>query len=83
MKDHAASVVTDEAFAKRKEMFSVDTPETKEGYFIREIFDGLFPSETAARTAVRWVPRGDWGCAADPSGRSVSIHQAAYDEVDV
>ena len=27
----------------------------------------------------RWIPRGDWGCAADPSGRSVSIHNAAYE----
>lgn len=38
----------------------------------------LFPSETAAKTAVRWIPRGDWGCSADPSGRSVKIHNAAY-----
>jgi len=59
-------------------------------------FPGMFPSEAAAKTAVRygfftslreipaysqpdsWIPRGDWGCSADPSGRSVSIHQAAY-----
>ena len=40
---------------------------------------GLFPTETAARTAVRWIPRGDWGCDADPSGRSVKIHNAAYE----
>lgn len=57
---------------------------------------GLYPSETAAKTAVRyaflclglnlyvyesdtsWIPRGDWGCATDPSGRSVTIHNAAY-----
>lgn len=39
---------------------------------------GLFPSETAAMTAVRWIPRHDWGCDADPSGRSVKIHNAAY-----
>jgi hypothetical protein len=25
-----------------------------------------------------WIPRGDWGCASDPSGRSVTIHNAAY-----
>ncbi|KIJ44019.1 hypothetical protein M422DRAFT_169005 [Sphaerobolus stellatus SS14] len=78
IKAHAESVVSDEAFAKRAETFPVDTPDTKEGYFIREIFEGLFPTEAAARTAVRWIPRGDWGCASDPSGRSVSIHQAAY-----
>ncbi|PFH50656.1 hypothetical protein AMATHDRAFT_144605 [Amanita thiersii Skay4041] len=81
MKDHAEIVVSDEAFAKRTERWSENTPDTKEAYFIREIFDGLFPP-TAASTAVRWIPRGDWGCSSDPSGRSVSIHQAAYDATD-
>jgi len=80
MKDHAASVVSDEAFAKRHETFPSDTPDTKEGYYIRELFQHQFPSETAAATAVRWIPRGDWGCASDPSGRSVSIHTAAYED---
>jgi len=79
MKDHAAQVVSDEAFAKRTEKWSFNVPDTKEAYFIRDIFDGHYPSETVARTAVRWIPRGDWGCAADPSGRSVSIHNAAYE----
>ena len=96
MKDHAAAIVLDEAFAKRAERWPESTPDTKEAYYIREIFDStlkcctgsthlsciffleLFPSEAAAKTAVRWIPRGDWGCAADPSGRSVSIHNAAY-----
>ncbi|KAK0450779.1 asparagine synthase [Armillaria borealis] len=78
IKDHAASVVSDEAFAKRAERWLEGTPDTKEAYYIRDIFDGLFPSEAAAKTAVRWIPRGDWGCASDPSGRSVSIHNAAY-----
>ncbi|KAF8321625.1 glutamine-hydrolyzing asparagine synthase [Clavulina sp. PMI_390] len=80
IKDHAAASVSDEAFAKRAEKYPVDTPDTKEGFLIREIFQSLFPSEAAASTAVRWIPRGDWGCASDPSGRSVSIHNAAYDE---
>ena len=72
MKEHAAQVVSDEAFAKRAEKWSFDVPDTKEAYFIRDIFDstnkyphllfwlmiqffaiGLFPSETAAKTAVR------------------------------
>ncbi|KAJ6630741.1 asparagine synthase [Mycena sp. CBHHK59/15] len=67
IKDHAESIVSDDAFAKG------------EAYFMRQIFDEFFPSETAASTAVRWIPRGDWGCASDPSGRSVSIHKAAYE----
>ncbi|KAJ3887340.1 glutamine-hydrolyzing asparagine synthase [Lentinula edodes] len=79
IKDNAATVVSDEAFADRASRWPDDTPDTKEAYYIRDIFDGLFPSEAAASTAIRWIPRGDWGCASDPSGRSVSIHSAAYE----
>lgn len=79
IKDTASSLVSDAAFAKRAERWPLDTPDTKEAYYIREIFDGLFPLEAAAKTAVRWIPRGDWGCAADPSGRAVGIHIAAYE----
>ncbi|KIK59796.1 hypothetical protein GYMLUDRAFT_201318 [Collybiopsis luxurians FD-317 M1] len=82
IKDHASTVVSDEAFADRSSRWPDNTPDTKEAYYIREIFDGLFPSEAAASTAIRWIPRGDWGCAADPSGRSVSIHTAAYNSTD-
>ncbi|KAJ7709965.1 glutamine-hydrolyzing asparagine synthase [Mycena rosella] len=78
IKDHAEAVVTDEAFTKGGERWA-DAPSTKEAYFIRQLFDEFFPSEAAASTAVRWIPRGDWGCASDPSGRSVSIHNAAYE----
>ncbi|KAJ7285902.1 asparagine synthase-domain-containing protein [Mycena rebaudengoi] len=78
IKDHAETTVSDEAFAKGSEQWA-DAPSTKEAYFIRQIFDEFFPSEAAAGTAVRWIPRGDWGCASDPSGRSVSIHNAAYE----
>ncbi|KAF9453215.1 glutamine-hydrolyzing asparagine synthase [Macrolepiota fuliginosa MF-IS2] len=103
MKEHANTMVSDEDFANRHTRWPTDTPDTKEAYHIREVFDGLFPSKTAAETAVRyvhllksintsqdshvliycsWIPRGDWGCAADPSGRSVSIHNAAYTVTD-
>ncbi|KAJ7063237.1 asparagine synthase-domain-containing protein [Mycena amicta] len=78
IKDHAESVVSDAAFSKGAERWATDVPSTKEAYFIRQIFDEFFPSEPAASTAVRWIPRGDWGCSSDPSGRSVSIHNAAY-----
>lgn len=80
MKDFTASQVSDEKFSQRSQRWPRDTPDTKEAYWIRETFESLFPSETAAETAVRWVPKGEWGCAADPSGRSVSIHDAAYEE---
>ncbi|KAJ7685127.1 hypothetical protein DFH06DRAFT_1356727 [Mycena polygramma] len=78
IKDHAESVVSDEALAQGGARWT-DAPTTKEAYLIRQIFDEFFPSEAAASTAVRWIPRGDWGCSSDPSGRSVRIHNAAYE----
>lgn len=80
LKAHAEAVVSDEQLAKAAERYPTDTPETKEAYYIRETFEGHFPSQTAADTAVRWIPRADWGCAADPSGRAVAIHESAYGE---
>jgi|HubBroStandDraft_1064217.scaffolds.fasta_scaffold1870221_1 hypothetical protein len=40
LKDHAAALVSDEAFAKRHERWPKETPDTKEAYLYREIFDG-------------------------------------------
>ncbi|KAI5480972.1 asparagine synthase (glutamine-hydrolyzing) [Pseudohyphozyma bogoriensis] len=79
LKECAANSVTDEQLAGAAERYPSDTPETKEAYYIRQIFEGHFPTDAAASTAVRWIPRADWGCAADPSGRAVAIHDAAYD----
>jgi hypothetical protein len=42
LKNHAAEIVSDEAFAKRAEKWTADVPDTKEAYFIRDIFDGEF-----------------------------------------
>ncbi|WVQ93652.1 asparagine synthase (glutamine-hydrolyzing) [Kwoniella sp. CBS 9459] len=80
MKDYAASVVSDEKFAKRAERYPLSTPDTKEAYWIREIFEHHYPSDAAAGTAVRWVPKQEWGVSSDPSGRAVSIHTAAYED---
>ncbi|KAG0142212.1 hypothetical protein CROQUDRAFT_662850 [Cronartium quercuum f. sp. fusiforme G11] len=78
LKAHAEQMISDSNLSEAGQRWSIDTPETKEAYFIREIFERHFPSEAAAKTAVRWIPRADWGCNSDPSGRSVKIHSAAY-----
>ena len=39
MKDHAANEVSDEDFARRHERWPHDTPDTKEAYYIRDVFD--------------------------------------------
>lgn len=43
--------------SKAAERWTLDTPETKEAYLIRQLFEGHFPTEAAAKTAVRWIPR--------------------------
>ncbi|KAH8917195.1 glutamine-hydrolyzing asparagine synthase [Atractiella rhizophila] len=78
MKEHASKVVTDEQLSSAKDRWPLATPDTKEAYMIREMFESHFPGETAAGTAVRWVPRTDWGCSSDPSGRAQAVHEKAY-----
>ncbi|KAJ2557848.1 asparagine synthetase, partial [Coemansia sp. RSA 1822] len=70
--------VSDAALAAAAERFPVDTPETKEAYLYREIFEQHFPQPACLQSVVRWVPRTDWGCSADPSGRAQKIHDKAY-----
>lgn len=47
IKAHAEQTVSDEAFSERATRWSVDTPDTKEAYFIREIFEGRLRLATA------------------------------------
>ena len=53
MKEFAESTVPDDVFSQRSTRWPIDTPDTKEAYYIREVFESLFPSEAAASTAVR------------------------------
>ena len=53
MKHFAAAAVSDEKFAQRASRWTLDTPDTKEAYWIRELFEHHFPTEAAAKTAVR------------------------------
>ncbi|KAH8319276.1 hypothetical protein KR067_002611 [Drosophila pandora] len=75
----ATGHVTDEEFAGAALRFPFNTPTTKEAYYYRSIFAEQFPGESAARTVVRWVPRLDWGCPEDPSGRAQAVHQVHKD----
>ncbi|XP_030372600.1 asparagine synthetase [glutamine-hydrolyzing] 1-like [Scaptodrosophila lebanonensis] len=75
----ATSHVSDEEFAGAAERFPFNTPTTKEAFYYRCIFEEQFPGEPAARTVMRWVPRLDWGCPEDPSGRAQAVHQVNKD----
>lgn len=76
IKSYAASHVTDEEFSGATKRWPINTPSTKEAYYYRRIFEQRFPQESCATTVSRWIPRTDWGCSADPSGRAQAVHVA-------
>jgi len=89
LKAHADAQVGDAAFAAAAERFPINTPQTKEAYFYRVLFEQVFPGDACARTvpggksiacsspaAIAWDAA--FANAADPSGRAVAgVHQAA------
>ncbi len=90
LKEVAEKEVSDEMMANAKFRFPLNTPQNKEEYRYRRIFEEHFPSETAAAT-VPSVPSVacstpialEWDEAFkkmnDPSGRAViSVHEDSY-----
>jgi Asparagine synthase (glutamine-hydrolyzing) len=71
--DYCNRQVSDEEFAKAAERFPYNTPTTKEAYFYRSIFEKLYPSESAAKSVYKWIPR--WQKNTDPSGRANEVHE--------
>jgi len=90
LRDHAAGQVSDQALETAERRFPHNTPETKEAYLYRTIFERHFPLPSAALCvpggksvacsspeALAWDPA--FAELADPSGRAVrSVHKDAY-----
>lgn len=86
IRDYVAKEVSDQQLGSAQFRFPVNTPDTKEGYLYRTIFESYFPQESAARCvpggksiACSTVEALEWDAKfkemADPSGRSmVDIH---------
>lgn len=85
LKEHVEEMVTDEMMSAAKYKFPVNTPDTKEAYFYRMIFEEHFPSEAS----IKCVPHGkSVACSTvealawdesflnntDPSGRAAKVH---------
>lgn len=76
LKDAAEAAVSDEELANPKPEWGTDVPTTKEAYWYRCKFDEMFQgSAAAASTVMRWIPKAEWGCHADPSGRYATTHE--------
>uniref|UniRef100_A0A182PBA9 Asparagine synthetase [glutamine-hydrolyzing] n=1 Tax=Anopheles epiroticus TaxID=199890 RepID=A0A182PBA9_9DIPT len=71
----ASERITEMEYAGAAERFPFNTPTTKEAFYYRKLFEQMFPGESFARTVQRWIPRTDWGCSEDPSGRKQDIHR--------
>jgi hypothetical protein len=90
LKKVTAQAVSDTEMANAARRFPINTPQNKEEYFYRTIFEEHFPSESAARSvpsvpsvACSTAEALAWDTAFknmnDPSGRAVKgVHEAAY-----
>ena len=90
LKAHAASAITDDDLERAKWRFPHNTPETKEAYVYREIFERHYPGPHAAQlvpggksiacstpAALAWD--ASFTAAADPSGRAIrGVHRDGY-----
>jgi len=90
IKAHAEREITDSMLRGAAERFPVKTPETKEAYLYRQLFEHHFPSATAVNcvpwersvacsteSALRWDAA--FAKLTDPSGRAVmDVHTEAY-----
>ena len=66
--------VTDEELSGAGEKYEYNTPQSKEAYYFREIFEGYY--KNCDKVSEYWIPNTDWeGVKADPSGRAQGIHE--------
>ncbi len=90
LREITAAAVSDQQMEHAAERFPINTPQNKEEYYYRSIFEEHFPSESAARTvpsvpsvACSTAEALAWDIAFrnlnEPSGRAVrGIHEEAY-----
>ncbi|MBO9490695.1 asparagine synthase B [Endozoicomonas sp. G2_1] len=90
LKEHIEQQVSDQQLANAAFKFPINTPDTKEAYFYREIFEEKFPIDSAAECvpggksvacstpqALAWDE--SFSKMADPSGRAVqNVHNDSY-----
>lgn len=76
IRQFASDRVCDTDFENAAATYPINTPTTKEAYYYRTIFEEIFPGDGYAKTVMRWIPRADWGCPEDPSGRAQKVHSS-------
>ncbi|MGD2035756.1 MAG: asparagine synthase B [Bacteroidales bacterium] len=72
VKAHCQKIVSDEEFATATEKYPHNTPDTKEAFYFRKVFEKYYPEENSIKTVLKWIPK--WQKNTDPSGRAAEIH---------
>ncbi|XP_059411321.1 asparagine synthetase [glutamine-hydrolyzing]-like [Carassius carassius] len=72
LQEHIETEVNDSQLENAKTRFPFNPPTTKEGYFIRQIFEKHYPGR-CEWIPYYWMPR--WIKATDPSARTLSIYK--------
>ena len=79
--EYCAEQITDAEMEIAEELFPINTPTTKEAMYMRKIFHSHFPSDAAAETVKKWIPK--WQDNEDPSGRASTIHEQTTEATEV
>ncbi len=72
VRNYCETMVSDTEFSMASLRFPHNTPDTKEAYYFRTIFEKYYPEEHAAKTVLKWIPM--WQKNTDPSGRAADVH---------
>ena len=72
LKEYCSKMVSDKEFATAAEKYPHNTPDTKEAFYFRKIFEKFYPQDHSLKTVLKWIPK--WQKNTDPSGRAADIH---------
>lgn len=75
LKQFAETFISTSQLQLSPSLFPINTPNTKEGFLYREIFERMYSSQTMIDTVMTWVPA--WSTNKDPSGRAQTVHLQA------
>jgi asparagine synthase (glutamine-hydrolysing) len=77
--EYSNHMVSDHEMAQAARLYPYNTPDTKEAFLFRKLYEESFPEEHAIKTVLKWIPR--WQKNQDPSGRVAEKHMQSVDDL--
>jgi len=78
VKEYCEKTISDNEFRKAPKLFPFNTPDTKEAFYFRKVFEEYFPQQSAIKSVEKWIPK--WQKNTDPSGRAADNHVDSYQQ---